>query len=127
MAIDPSAPPAAISVLAVEDDPAVAFAIVTVLRGAHCDITPAGSMEEALATIARQPRGFDVVITDNNMPGGNGRDLVRRLRGSGYSGKVVVLSACVSPEEENEYRELGVSEVVPKPFSLGELRRAVGL
>jgi DNA-binding response OmpR family regulator len=61
------------------------------------------------------------------MPGGSGRDLVRRLRDSGYQGKIVVLSACVSPEEEIEYRVLGVSELVPKPLSLGQLRRAVGL
>ena len=126
MAIAPSSSPP-ITVLAVEDDPAVAYAIAAVLRGANCNITPAASVDEAVATIARHPRGFDVIITDNNMPGGSGRDLVRRLRTSDYRGKIVVLSACVSAEQEIEYRELGVTELVPKPFSLGELRRAVGL
>ena len=127
MVLDPSASAEALSVLAVEDDAAVAYAIVSVLRGANCHVTPAGSVDEAFVAIASHPRAFDVIITDNNMPGGSGRDLVRRLRDSGYQGKVVVLSACVSPEEETEYRELGVSELVPKPFSLGQLRRAVGL
>ena len=64
MAIDPSASSVALSVLAVEDDAAVAYAIVTVLGCDACDVTPEGSVDEAFATIARHPRAFDVTCLE---------------------------------------------------------------
>ena len=127
MALDPSGPRPPLSVLAVEDDPAVAQAIALVLMDARCSIMQAGNAEEAFDAIALHRCPFDVVITDNSMPGGCGRDLVRRLRQDSFQGKIVVLSAYVSAEDEAEYRDLGVDAMVQKPFAVAELREAVGL
>ena len=127
VALNPSIQRQPLSVLAVEDDPAVAQAVALVLRDSRCSIMQAANAEEALAAIARHRRAFDVVITDNSMPGGCGRDLVRRLRQDSFQGKIVVLSAYVSAEDEAEYRDLGVDAMVQKPFAVAELREAVGL
>ncbi|MGZ4983747.1 MAG: response regulator [Chthoniobacterales bacterium] len=116
-----------LSVLAVEDDPSVARAVATVLRGPDCSIIVASSAEEALDAVAHHPRGFDVVITDNNMPVVSGGELVRRLRASNFHGRIVVLSAYVSPQQQAEYRENGVNVMLSKPFAISDLRRAVGL
>lgn len=127
MALNPSLPRATLNILAVEDDPSVAQAVSLVLSGPTCTITTASSAEEAFAAIGRHSREFDVLITDNSMPEVSGGELVRRLRENNFTGKIVVLSAYISPEEAEEYRELGVDLMLPKPFGVSDLRRAVGL
>ena len=125
MAIDPS--DRSLKVLAVEDDPSVAHAISVVLDGPSCDLTTVSNATDALDTVNRDSVGFDVLVTDNSMPVVSGGELVRRPRGVGFSGKIIVLSAYVSPEEEIAYRALGVDTLLSKPFEISELRRAVGL
>lgn len=117
----------ALEVLAVEDDPAVAKAVEMVLRGPDCNLILASSAREAFAAIASHPREFDVVLTDNNMPGVPGGEFVRRLYETNFTGRIVVLSGYVAPQQEAEYRKFGVSVMMPKPFGIAELRSAVGL
>ena len=116
-----------LNILAVEDDPAVAYAVAAALRNPGCNVTVASGVEEAFSAVDRQPGGFDVVVTDNNMPVASGGELVRRLRQSKFNGKIVVLSAYVSPQQEAEFRQHGVNIILRKPFSVAELRGAVGL
>ena len=59
------------------------------------------------------------------MPGMSGLDLVRRLRGQKFGGKIVVLSAHLSPENIRSYTELAVNHMLPKPFDLTHLRSVI--
>ena len=68
---------------------------------------------------------FDVVITDHRMPRSGGLELVRKLRQRNYRGKIVVLSAYLSPEHVGTYEELEVDEIVGKPFDSAELRKVI--
>jgi CheY-like chemotaxis protein len=68
---------------------------------------------------------FDLVITDNNMPGVDGLELVRRLRKQKFGGKIVVLSAHLSDDKIQDYARLAVDEMLHKPFDVHELRRAI--
>lgn len=115
-----------INVLAVEDDPLVAKMVALALDG-NCNVTIATTAEEALHTIDNHPSDFDVVLTDNRMPGASGGQLVRHLSDSNFEGRVVVLSGYVADDQKEEYQKLGVSAMLAKPFDIGELRRAVGV
>ena len=81
--------------------------------------------EEALATLILEPRTFDLLITDNNMPRMTGVELVRRLRDASFSGKILVLSAHLSAENRAAYDALGVDGMIPKPFDLHQLRALI--
>jgi DNA-binding response OmpR family regulator len=82
---------------------------------------------EAFAAIEADPNAFDVVVADNRMPIVSGSEFVRRLRDHHFRGRIIVLSADVSREEEAEYRSCGVDALLPKPFSVAELRQSIGL
>jgi CheY-like chemotaxis protein len=69
--------------------------------------------------------GFDVVVTDHQMPGLTGLELVERLRGANFAGRVVVHSSGVTPEQAARYRALGAARFVPKASSADQLLRAV--
>jgi DNA-binding response OmpR family regulator len=47
---------------------------------------------------------------------------VKRLREAGFRGKILVLSAHLSPENRAAYQALGVDGLLPKPFDLFQLR-----
>ena len=81
--------------------------------------------EEALANLIVEPRAFDLLITDNNMPRMTGVDLVRRLRDTPFHGKILVLSAHLSAENRAAYDALGVDGMIPKPFDLDQLRAVI--
>lgn len=107
-------------ILGVDDEPVIGESIACVLEAPHREIVIAKDGQEALSMVAK--RKFDVVITDHRMPRSGGLELVRKLRRRNYTGKIVVLSAHLSPENIGVYEDLDVDEVVAKPINSAELR-----
>jgi CheY-like chemotaxis protein len=110
-------------ILEVDDEPLIGESIAFLLEAPHRKIVVAKDGQEALALVAKEK--FDVVITDHRMPRSGGLELVRKLRQRRYAGKIVVLSAHLSPENIGTYEELAVDEVVGKPFDSTELRELI--
>ena len=110
-------------ILEVDDEPLIGQSIAHALEGPHRKIVVAKVGQEALALAARET--FDVVITDHRMPRAGGLELVRKLRERKYTGKIVVLSGHLSPDNIGTYEELAVDEVVSKPLGSGELRELI--
>lgn len=110
-------------ILGVDDEPVIGESIACFLEAPHRKIVVAKDGQEALALAAKQK--FDVVITDHRMPRAGGLELVRKLRARNYTGKIVVLSAHLSPENIGTYEELDVDEVVGKPLDSTELRELI--
>ena len=110
-------------ILEVDDEPIIGESIAYVLEAPHREIVVAKNGQEALALAAKEK--FDVIITDHRMPRAGGLELVRKLRQRNYDGKIVILSAHLSPENIGTYEELAVDEVVGKPFDSEELRQLI--
>jgi CheY-like chemotaxis protein len=110
-------------ILGVDDEPVIGESIAYALEAPHRTIAVAKDGQEALAMVAKEK--FDVVITDHRMPRAGGLELVRKLRARKYAGKIVVMSAHLSPENIGTYEELDVDEVVGKPFDSTELRELI--
>jgi CheY-like chemotaxis protein len=110
-------------ILGVDDEPVIGESIAFALEAPHRKIVVAKDGQEALALAAKEK--FDLVITDHRMPRSGGLELVRKLRARNYTGKIVVLSGHLSPENIGIYEELDVDEVVGKPFASDELRSLV--
>jgi len=111
-------------ILAVDDEPVIGESIACFLRASHRQIAVAANGQDALTMVAKQK--FDVVITDHRMPHAGGLDLVRKLRQRKYTGKIVVLSGHLSPENIGVYEELDVDEVIGKPIKAEDLNQIVG-
>ena len=114
-------------ILTVEDEPAVAEMIGLLLGGPSAKIVHASNGWIALMKIGAAREPFDLIITDHHMPRMNGLDLVRRLRVREFAGKIIVLSAHLSPENIQAYEELQVDMMFAKPFDCEELRLAAEL
>lgn len=116
---------APLNILLAEDERSVAFSISFALKADGHTIEIVSDGEEALSELTRKPGAFDLLITDHSMPRMNGVELVKRLRESGFQGKIVVLSAHLSAENRAAYLALGVDMMVPKPFDVHQLRASI--
>lgn len=106
-------------ILAVDDETELVRLIENLLEAPHRKIVVARDGREALALAAKEK--FDLVITDHRMPRSGGLELVRKLRQRKYEGKVVVLSGFLPEDHIGTYEDLGVDEIVGKPFDSAEL------
>ncbi len=104
--------------LVVEDDPRICKTLEVNLRARGHEAIIAVTGEEALQIAARcHP---DVVILDLGLPGIDGLDVIRALRGWSTV-PIVVLSARGSETARVEALDLGADDFVAKPFGMDEL------
>ncbi|MGB4781649.1 sigma 54-interacting transcriptional regulator, partial [Candidatus Methylomirabilis sp.] len=83
----------------------------------------AGSGEEALEQL--RAREFDVVLLDLKMPGIGGMEALRRIRESGTSAEVVILTGHPDVDSAINAMKLGAYDYLTKPFKLSELEEVL--
>jgi DNA-binding response OmpR family regulator len=66
-------------------------------------------------------REFDVVVLDVMLPGKNGFEILKELRGKGKTIPVLILTARSGIEDRVQGLDLGADDYLPKPFDLREL------
>src|ERR1700733_4166619 len=115
----------AYSVLIVDDSPVMRSFIRRVLGVSGFEVgecMEAGNGEEALAQLSAHP--VDVILTDINMPGMNGEELLLRLGANGTlkTTRAVVISTDATNERIVRMIELGAKGYMAKPFTPETLR-----
>lgn len=106
-------------VLVVDDEPPIRRFLRTSLSAQGYDITEAEDGAKALEEVRR--RSPDVLVLDLGLPGIDGLEVIRRLRGSGASLPIIVLSSRVDEAGKVEALDLGADDYVTKPFGVDEL------
>jgi two-component system response regulator MprA len=110
-----------VKILVVDDERAVRESLRRALELEGYEIDLAEDGEEALRRIQSQPEP-DAVILDVLMPGVDGLEVCRRLRGAGSRLPVLMLTARVEVENRVEGLDAGADDYVTKPFALDELK-----
>jgi two-component system KDP operon response regulator KdpE len=105
-------------VLVVDDEPQIRRALATNLRAREFEVDLAESGEGALV-VAAETRP-DVVILDLGLPGMNGLEVLRGLRGW-TDVPVIVLTVRSEERDKVEALEAGADDYVTKPFGMNEL------
>jgi CheY-like chemotaxis protein len=103
-------------VLVVDDNPANRRLLRLLLAGEAYDVRTAEGAEEALAVLADfRPR---LILMDIQMPGMNGFELTRLLKGNEATRDIVIvaLTAYAMKGDEEKAREAGCDGYVSKPI-----------
>jgi EAL domain-containing protein (putative c-di-GMP-specific phosphodiesterase class I) len=119
---DPIAAPVG-RLLVVDDEELVRRGLARVLTRAGHQVHLADSAEAALDALAVQP--YDVVVTDLQMPRGDGLSLVRALRERDAGLPAVLLTGQPSVESAAKALESGAFRYLLKPVASEELLRTV--
>ncbi|TCV60328.1 sigma-54-dependent response regulator transcription factor FleR [Pseudomonas fluorescens] len=104
----------AIKVLLVEDDRALREALADTLALAGHDYTAVGSAEEALLAVDRE--AFSLVVSDVNMPGMDGHQLLGLLRARQPQLPVLLMTAHGAVERAVDAMRQGAADYLVKPF-----------
>lgn len=106
-------------ILVVEDDPAMGSLIERGLREDGYDARLVDNGVDALIALAKEE--LDVAVIDVMLPGMTGFEVCRRLRESGSTLPVVLITARDAVEDRIFGLDSGADDYVTKPFHFGEL------
>lgn len=111
-------------VLLVEDDATQRLALEILLEKLGHEVVPCDNAQDGFERVERDPQ-ISAVVSDWNMPGGDGLDLcrrIRRLERDTYT--YFILLSVNRPTAENQLRafDAGVDDFIGKPAHGDELR-----
>ena len=110
-------------ILLVEDESAILeFSTAVLVRGGY-QVTAVEGCEAAWEAI--QSASYDLLVTDNKMPGMSGLDLVSKLRSAQIWLPIIVASGGVEAEEFAQDQSLQPAIALPKPFTAKQLLETV--
>lgn len=115
-----------LSMIIVEDEPAILKGIVMLIRRINLPIVITGTYSngrEALDSLAQSCP--DIVMTDVQMPVMSGLQLVERMKALGYPSKYIILSGYAEFEYAQTAIRLGVHHYLLKSPSIGELTKVL--
>ena len=107
------------TVLIVEDDPAILYGLTDNLEAETYDVLSATDGETGCRlALEKKP---DLVILDLMLPKMSGLEVCRKLRASGFSNPIMMLTARGEESDRVLGLDLGADDYVTKPFSIREL------
>jgi two-component system, OmpR family, KDP operon response regulator KdpE len=110
---------ASLSIMIVDDEPAVRRALHAGLEATGYAVQEASTGDEALVGLRREP--VDLVLLDINMPGISGVETCRRIRSLLPRAGILMITVRDSEESKIEALEAGADDYMTKPFRLREL------
>ena len=110
-------------ILVVEDDAAIANAVCEALKRAGHSVDHLADGRQALNAL--REHAFALVVLDLGLPGAEGGEILRTLRGDADSVPVLVITAREELGERVRALDLGADDYLVKPFALAEFEARV--
>ena len=104
-------------VLVVDDEPSLTFLVKRVLERLGYDVTTSNSSPEALDIFRAAPQQFDLVLTDQTMPGLTGLELTCQLLQIRPGIPIILATGYSVWIEGADAKSLGVRELLMKPMT----------
>ena len=111
--------PPARRILLVEDEPSLVLTLTDRLVSEGYQVETAGDGEEGLSRALEG--SFDLILLDVMLPGRDGYEVCRELRGRGVQVPIVMLTARGQEVDRVVGLKLGADDYVTKPFEMIEL------
>ncbi|MGQ9631797.1 MAG: response regulator [bacterium] len=112
-------PVEAVRILVVDDEKDYQDILQEVLSREGYRVTTASTGEEALELVYKD--GFDIVITDFQMPRTNGVELLKRIKEHDSEIAVILISGYATLEAITEALQNGAHNFIMKPFDMDEI------
>jgi PAS domain S-box-containing protein len=117
-------PAAGAHILFVEDDVDQLQTTPRLLEAMGCRVTPSGVPEDAVELVAAGDHGFDLVITDYDMPGLSGTQLAERMAHSAPNLPIILVSGREDAASAAEHLP-NIKSVIIKPYDKHDLSEAI--
>ncbi|MFM1920115.1 MAG: hypothetical protein RLZZ303_1749 [Candidatus Hydrogenedentota bacterium] len=109
--------------LVVDDKANVRALLESAFSDRGYEVTTAPSGEDAIGLLGEKP--FDVVLTDLNMPGKNGLEVLKAVKSANNDTEVILITAYGTINTAVEAMRLGAYDFITKPFKIAEIESKV--
>ncbi len=113
-------------ILIAEDEAGIRLLVARALSLEGHDVVTVEDGEEALEVIAGDDDGFDAVLSDIRMPALTGIELAHAVKAVFPDMPIMLMTGYAEQKEAAESLTRIVFGVVEKPFTLTQIRRAMG-
>ena len=103
-------------ILVIDDDKSARLLLERVLSRAGHTVTLVDNGEQGLTLLSKD--AYDLIITDKNLPGIDGLEVLRLAREQIPTLQAIVITGFPTPETKSSARDLGVFSYVTKPFGI---------
>lgn len=110
--------------LVVDDEALIRWSLGEQFSSAGYEVAEAADGASALELL-RADTPIDLVVLDLKLPDTDGLQLLKQIRLHSPDCPVIMMSAFATPQDISDARESGVLEIIPKPFDVEYLLRAV--
>ena len=117
-------PDRAFSVLVVDDEELILTLLDQVLEADGYRVRTAQSATRALELMKEEPA--DLVVSDIRMPGMDGLALSLQVRQDYPATRIILITGYLSDHSQGSAEEIGVEEILKKPFKTADFLQAVG-
>jgi DNA-binding NtrC family response regulator len=114
-----------VTVLIVDDEPLIRWAVREGLESAGYAVVEAGSAREALSSLGETAATAAVALLDLKLPDSDDLSLLRRVRQTLPACRVIMMTAHGTPEVLAEALREGAVATIAKPFDLLRVVRMV--
>jgi len=111
-------------ILVVDDERSMREMLEIFLGREGYEVVGESSASDALAILA-EDQGYDLIITDINMPGLTGLDLLKSVSQFDKDIPVIMITAYGSPDSAVESMKLGAVDYITKPFRIEEIKARI--
>lgn len=126
-ALLPATPHRRTRVLLVDDNELVVRSFARYLERAGHQVTTIRDGQSALDLLTNDYEQFDFLLTDLNMPGLSGADLIEKVRHLPFRGRIIVMSGFVTPEQKDALMLKGAAVVLSKPIQPDRLLKELAV
>lgn len=111
------------AILVVDDDETFMRACIRVLEAWNYDVTQATNSQAALELVGS--RSFDVILSDINLPGASGLDILRAVRSRDPDAPVILMTGGPELETARLAVEWGAQSYLIKPLPVPQLKEVL--
>jgi len=110
-------------IMVIEDDPSVRRALVTTLQKMDIPVLAVGTCAQAREEQQKEPA--DLIVSDLQLPDGNGMELLQHFKKMNPAVEVIIMTGFGTIESAVEAMKRGASNYLLKPFTSSQLQLAL--
>lgn len=110
-------------ILVIDDEEAMRDSCRRILAKSGLEVTTVADGPSALRLIEKW--AYDLILLDLVIPGGNGLDILKKIKANDQEAMVIVISGYGTVQSAVEAMKLGAYDFLAKPFTPDELRKVV--